>query len=333
MSTLLEAWELYSSTILSTASRRSIISETGRWNNYVAPTLGEKLLDEITPLELVKLRGKLLKKDLSPQTVYHCLSLLRRVMHRAKKWGLFSGEVPVFEMPQFDNKRVRFLSPVETAQLLSHLKFSNPLWHDLAVIALHTGLRAGEIFKLTTCDVQLEEGRLVVLDTKTKSNRTVPLNQHSADTFARHLNPDFPSSPIFQQNSCKAFSRAVEAVGLNKGVSDRRHRVVFHTLRHTFASRLVQAGVPLALVSQLLGHKDIKMTMRYSHLSPDQAQDAVNYLDTIDVEVCQAENPKYSQTPPKSFWSPPKKSNNDQISPNIADVIVSPSSLAVIDHF
>lgn len=65
---------------------------------------------------------------------------------------------------------------------------------------------------------------------------------------------------------------------LNRGIKDRRERVCFHTLRHTFASWLVQKGYPLAMVGNLLGHKDIKMTMRYAHLAPNQARLAVSSL-------------------------------------------------------
>jgi site-specific recombinase XerD len=55
----------------------------------------------------------------------------------------------------------------------------------------------------------------------------------------------------------------------NEGVEDTRQRVYFHTLRHTFASWLVQRGVDLYKVKELMGHEDIKMTMRYAHLAPE----------------------------------------------------------------
>ncbi|WP_257243223.1 tyrosine-type recombinase/integrase [Desulfovibrio legallii] len=77
------------------------------------------------------------------------------------------------------------------------------------------------------------------------------------------------------------FQEAVEACGFNHGVNDRREKVCFHTLRHTFASWLVQNGTPLALVSRLLGHKDIRMTMRYAHLAPDQGMQAVSVLPLL----------------------------------------------------
>ena len=75
------------------------------------------------------------------------------------------------------------------------------------------------------------------------------------------------------------FERAVKACQLNKGYNDRRQKVVFHSLRHTFASRLVQKGVSLYEVKELLGHSDIKMTMRYAHLANETLRQAISKLD------------------------------------------------------
>ena len=74
------------------------------------------------------------------------------------------------------------------------------------------------------------------------------------------------------------FWRVVKDLGLNKDISDSSQKVVFHTLRHTFASWLAQQGTPLLTIKELMGHKSIEMTMRYAHLIPDQKIDAVKQL-------------------------------------------------------
>ncbi|HBT97742.1 MAG TPA: hypothetical protein DEB25_09005 [Desulfobulbaceae bacterium] len=86
---------------------------------------------------------------------------------------------------------------------------------------------------------------------------------------------------LFEDKSPRVFRKAIKDSGLNDGITDRRHKVVFHTLRHTFASWLVQAGYPIVLVSQLLGHSSINVTMRYAHLAPSQAREAVNLISRI----------------------------------------------------
>jgi integrase len=88
--------------------------------------------------------------------------------------------------------------------------------------------------------------------------------------------PNFYKSQIWG-----IFSKAVNDLGLNDGITDRRQKVVFHSLRHTFASWLVQMGKPLYTVSQLLGHSDVKMTMRYAHLAPDTQRAAAMELEGI----------------------------------------------------
>jgi site-specific recombinase XerD len=78
----------------------------------------------------------------------------------------------------------------------------------------------------------------------------------------------------------KSFSRAIETLGFNNGIDDHRQKVVFHTLRHTYASWLVMSGVDLYTVQKLMGHSTISMTERYSHLAPDHLKKAVKMLVT-----------------------------------------------------
>lgn len=73
----------------------------------------------------------------------------------------------------------------------------------------------------------------------------------------------------------KAFSRAVERMGFNDGITDARQKVSFHTLRHTFASWLAIQGTPILAIKELMGHHSLAMTERYSHLIPDMKREAV----------------------------------------------------------
>ncbi|MBF0482143.1 MAG: site-specific integrase, partial [Desulfovibrionaceae bacterium] len=271
MTTVSSIWTNYENLILSTTNPKSIITETGRWNHHILPYFGPDYpAENITNLEILKFRTRLAKKGLSPQTIKHCLSLLRRVLNRAHHWGFISTTLPNFEMPKFDNKRIRFLTQEEAKTLLIELSLTGTIWHDISLLALHTGLRAGEIFKLQSCHVDNSGNYLHILDTKTSNNRTIPLNDTALAVIKRNLRS---RGSIFRDRNNKqfryvgrVFRRAVNECQLNSNTRDRRQLVVFHTLRHTFASWLVQAGTPITVVSQLLGHKNIQMTMRYAHL-------------------------------------------------------------------
>jgi integrase len=187
-----EAWELYRVAVLGSSTKHSRVIETGRWDNYIAPVLGELTLEQLSSRDYLMLRRSLEDKKLSPQTVYHCLSLLRRCLLRAVEWGYFKGQVPSFKgsLPRFDNKRQRFLSKIEADMLLHMLKQSDKSmnWHDIALFALNTGLRRGEIFKLNMTHINFDSCLLMVSDTKSCRNRNLPLNKVAMDILNQKKN-------------------------------------------------------------------------------------------------------------------------------------------------
>lgn len=275
MCSIATAWEIYNKTVLNRKSQNSRSSENARWK-HIINHLDVKEIHEIKNLTLVNLASSLEQLQLSPQSVKHCLSLLRRVLHKAIYLELYSGSLPHFYFPRFDNNRDRYLSKAEANKLLETLKALSPLWHDISMVALFTGLRAGEIFKLQVEHFDQHNKRLKIVDTKTTKNRSLSLNP-AIQKIITQCTQKAGSGLIFPNSVGKSFSHvgrpfweAVHQCGFNDHVHDRRNKVVFHTLRHTFASWLVLSGTPLAIVSKLMGHSSMNMTMRYSHLSLDE---------------------------------------------------------------
>ena len=180
---------------------------------------------------------------------------------------------------------MRYLTTSEVDRVLFILKDKSILWHDIVIFALNTGMRAGEIFSLRPYDIDFNQRVAKLYDTKNKNTRAVPLNDKALDIVNKYYDKFadtlFVSDQGNKLSQTRPFSRAVEEAGLNDGITDIRERVCFHSLRHTFASWLVQAGVPLSVVGQLLGHKQPRMTMRYAHLSNQQEVDAVTILEKI----------------------------------------------------
>jgi integrase len=248
------------------------------------------------------MKSEMTKEKKSPKTISHCLALIRAMYNKAIDWGLYQGENPIKKkrpgekkgiMPTVRNARDRFLSVEEAEKLLMELKrnhqikkeykeLKDPKMHDIALISLHTGARAGEIFSLKGDDIDLENDLITLRDTKNNETRYAPMTKEVKKILKRRL-PENPNAYVFTDTDgekikevSKSFDRIVDSIGLNAGVEDRRKKVVFHTLRHTFASWLAIEGIPLYTIAKLMGHKSISMSERYSHLSPDHKKGAVN---------------------------------------------------------
>jgi len=280
-----EAWERYDANHL--ATRANPEYERQRYESNVKDRLAHLKLNQITPLILEEMKGELLQR-LSPGSVIKVFGLIRGVYRKAIDWGLWQGEPPTtrVSMPKADASRVRFLSPEEARRLMNELKArSDQLWR-IAMVSLHTGFRAGEVFGLMGEHVDMANGMLRAVDTKNGTSRTVKMTDTLKAEVFETMAETPPGQYVFPSRSggriksvSKAFSRSVDALGLNEGVEDKRFNVVFHTLRHTFASWLASDGVPLYVVGSLLGHKSMEMTQRYSHLCPDVRQQAVANID------------------------------------------------------
>ena len=93
------------------------------------------------------------------------------------------------------------------------------------------------------------------------------------------------------QKISHAFWRSVDKLGLNDGVEDGRDKIVFHSLRHSYASNLIAGGADLYVVSQLLGHTDVTMAARYSHLRADSLRKAVADMENTR-DQAQAQEPQ-----------------------------------------
>ncbi len=156
----------------------------------------------------------------------------------------------------------------------------------MALLSLHTGMRAGEIFNLKWGDVDLENGIIHIKDPKSGENRIAYITDKIKSIFENKTKK--PDEYVFKDakgNRIKkishTFFRVVDKLGLNEGITDDRDKVVFHTLRHTFASWLAMQGTPIYTIKELMGHKTLAMTERYSHLMPDVKRNAVGGIDKM----------------------------------------------------
>jgi integrase len=266
--------------------KKSCEREEEIYKLWIEPVIGNVTMKDVSPIHLERIKKNMSDAGRAPRTIHYCLAVIRQVFNYAKRINLYSSDNPVGKVkkPTFDNKRVRFLAREEADKLLKELQLRSPELHDMAILSLHSGLRAGEIFNLTWGDIDIEKGIVLLKDTKTGKNRFAYMTNEvkkmlSVKQKGKHNEPVFMGRGGKIKNVSNTFDRTVKDLGLNTGVTDPRQKIVFHSLRHTYASWLVESGVDLYTVKKLLGHSSIAMTERYSHLGQNTLQNAVRVFE------------------------------------------------------
>ena len=215
-------------------------------------------------------------------SVNRYLSLLRSMFNCAKKWGYRIGDNPVPRGKMFDEKvyeRDRVLSFDEESRLLGVIPEDNHI-RDCILIALHTGMRKGEILKLKWSHIDFHN-HLIVLkpeNTKAKRGRKIDINRTVLEILKRRrrLNGSeyvitYHGKPIHSIKS--GWFKYVELAEIQD--------LTFHDLRRTFGTRLLEAGVNLVTISRLLGHSRIETTMTYLKPRIELGREAVSILDQL----------------------------------------------------
>jgi integrase len=266
--------------------------------------LGDRLLTDITRADFDQFKARRLRSGIKPVTVNRDLDRLKAALAKAVEWGNLESN-PLQGQKRITRdieERVRYLSKEEEPALRTALadretrrrqeRASGEQWRQtrhkaplggfgaytdhlmpMALLALNTGMRRGELTQLRWSDIDLPGARLTVRAGYAKSGkaRHIPLNREALSVL-KALRAD-------QEGQGRLFPVGSIAKAWDKVVADAKiEDFHFHDLRHTFASKLVMAGVDLNTVRELLGHGDIKMTLRYAHLAPEHKAAAVELL-------------------------------------------------------
>ena len=269
------------------------------YGRYFTAALGTKALRQIVPGDIERYVAKRIR-EVAPASVNRELQFLKHLFNVAIADGKADTN-PVRGVKLFkeNNKRVRFLTDDEETQLREAIGETE--WPMVAV-AIHSGLRQSEQFNLGWEHVDFTTGILTVPRSKHGEARRIPMNDTVREilrTRASRLKSPyvFPSqtgqTPINARNYMnRVFLKALKRAGIDG--------FRWHDLRHTFASRLVMRGVDLRTVQELLGHKTVAMTQRYSHLSPEHQLDAVQRLNRKPTDTTTdtgSEQPKTAVAP------------------------------------
>lgn len=279
-------------------------------NNFDA--IKAQRIDAITGRDLEQLRTAWLQAGNKPSTVNRKMGTISGVFTRAVEWGLIEAHpMDKLKALKVDTKgSVRYLVEEESARLraaldarqdearteretankwrldrgkepmasLLGLHFTDHL-KPMVLVSLNTGLRRGELFDLTWSAINFTTKTITVVGdmTKTVETRHIPMNKETLATLEAWKTQGTGMGYVFPG---QAGGRLDDVKTAWQGLLQRAEVEGFrwHDMRHDFASRLVMAGVPLNTVRELLGHSDIKMTLRYAHLAPGTKAAAVELI-------------------------------------------------------
>ena len=265
----------------------SVAKEEQHVKNWIKPAIGNLPLKELKKLHIELIKNRLLEAGRTSRTVQYVLATIRQTWNAARFEGFVSGDSPTrsVNLPKVDNRRQRYLTPDECESLLTALKPHSEHVYFISVLSLDTGMRFSEIANLERQDINIFAESLFLRDTKSGRNRTVFMTDRIKELFQKMAfgKPDelvFPNRDGQRmKHISKTFDETVEKLGLNRGITDSRYKAVYHSLRHTHASRLLESGVDIYHVKELLGHQSIQTTERYTHTRDETLKNAVKRME------------------------------------------------------
>ncbi len=256
------------------------------YNNYIKAFIGGINIKNISHADInnmlltIKGNGKKDGKPYAPQTIKHILILTKRVFNFNIDMGnCETNPAEKVKLEKFDNTRIAYLLDDEIERIFKYLDSGREWYGDVALIkfALYTGLRRGELFNLIWDNVDLENNRITLYDTKGGKNQSIILASDAAAVLQSLSRTDtyvFPSKLGGKRDDVKTlWSRMKLAANI-------RPNIRFHDIRHTFGTIAVSSGIGIDVVQKMMTHKDIKTTQRYAHIVDQRMKDAANTINS-----------------------------------------------------
>lgn len=242
-------------------------------------------IDKVDTAILDEFVDHLRAKGYAPGTINRHLAAASKVLSVCYDRQIIKSK-PKIPLQKEAQGRIRFLTDAEERQLqdfaLSSGYHKAQLCADAYTVLIDTGLRLGELLRLQTRDVDFTTNMLSIWQTKNGQPRSIPMTKRVRRILeGRSIGLGFEPVDIIFPLRAYQLQYCWNSARFCMGLADDKQFVI-HALRHTFASRLVQRGVNIRVVQELMGHKSITVTMRYTHLAPAQLTSAVALLENDD---------------------------------------------------
>ncbi|QKV20592.1 tyrosine-type recombinase/integrase [Oricola thermophila] len=216
------------------------------------------------------------KKNNRNATINRKLSALYKLLKKAERAGMVKRLPSYVRLPE-KNGRIRFFTLDEESRFFEAMRERNEDHYRLCVFLVDTGARVGEALGLKWGDVTRDRATFWI--TKSGRSRTIPMTARASDAVFSQMKPVGPFADVEYPRFLYDWNAVKKKVGLEKD-----KQIVPHILRHTCASRLVQAGIDLRRVQSFLGHQTIQMTLRYAHLATNDLDQCVMALENFTAQ-------------------------------------------------
>lgn len=260
---------------------KGIVTDNNRFENHIKAPLGDKEPKDLSPFDVDKIRLKLLKTK-APATVKNVLELLRRIINFGIKKRLCEGPGFIIEMPEVYNEKTENLTPKQLVKLFDAIKKdTHPQAGSIMKMALFTGMRRGEIFKLKWRDIDFDRDFIRIVAPKGGPDQKIPLNDAAKKVL--QLLVRTKSKYVFPGRKGRQRKDINKAVNKIKTKADLpKDFRPLHGLRHVYASMLASSGkVDMYHLQKLLSHRSFQMTQRYAHLRNEALKEASNLVEKI----------------------------------------------------
>jgi len=289
--TLAEVMELFiTGPALKSQKERTRRYNESQFERYLAEDYGSRKISSITHSDIESIHGKIGKKY-GKYSANRILSLLKSLFRFADDSGWFTGKYPTFKVKPFPEKsRVRFISDQEMPVFMKALEEDPNLdFQDYVLLSLFTGQRQNDVLSMRWDQISLESRTWFIPDPKNGEPNTIELIDEATAVLRRRrvktstgqdwVFPDSGSASGYRRRFHYEWSKLLKRSGIEN--------LRMHDLRHTMATWAVKEGVPLSVVQQMLGHKQIRTTQIYAHTMPNVTREGSSAAVTAMLKAAQ----------------------------------------------
>lgn len=266
---------------------KSKLTDKSHFNHYIFPyfkrldfkSINKEDIQKFTE-QLRKTKSVLKKELLADKSINNILNFLKALIKYAFKNDYIKNDFSKYiQLLEIDNARERFLTKDEITELYEYSKNDETLYL-LFKLALNTGGRLATLLNIHKKDIDFSHNLLTLKDFKNNSTYKAFLTDNLNELLEKKVYSLKLNDKLFPSNPERRLRAMLDEL-FNKDIkqNDRKNKIVFHSLRHTFASHLAINGTPIFTIQKLMNHKDIRMTLRYAKLSPDSGRESILSLD------------------------------------------------------